>query len=201
MDLPSTVNAPRICHLDGKVYWVRALSVEAMGIILAWLDDVLPGRDDRIMPPLLSDEASQNAIKSPTGQALMIWLAIRDQGITYDNVTRMRVTDIEYLRLLQVLYQRRRTIEVTQNTDHEVRDVGATWCSEGMVKLAYEIGLEALVKLSVDQFEWLMARGEVDSDPAYSPENLAKIQAEWREKVLPAHQAWLADQQSGVNGG
>jgi hypothetical protein len=185
MDLPSTVNAPRICWLGGKVYWVRALSIESMAILLSWLDDILPGKADRKMPPLLSDEASQAALISPSGQCVAVWLALRDQGVTFEQVQEMTVSEIEYVCLMNVLYAHRRT---RGEPEPGGRDISETWCSKGMAQLAMEIGMDAVGKLSFDQFEWLMNEGDIDSQ--HSP------QAQGYAQAMKLYEAAMAREQA-----
>lgn len=188
MDLPNTLNAPRICWLGGKVHWVRALSIEGMAIVLGWLDDVLPGKADRLMPLLLSDQASQDALISPAGQAIMVWLALRDQGTTFDQVMEMTISEIEYACLLNILYAHRRTRGAPEPGG---RDIAETWCSKGMAQLSIEIGLDAVRALSFDQFEWLMNEGEIDQQ--HSPNARGYAQA-----LAMFHAAQKAEQE--VNG-
>ncbi len=185
MVLPETLNAPRQCWLAGQVYWIRALDLEGFAILIAWLDDVLPGREERKAPPKYGDDASQAALQDPAGEHLLVWLALRSQGVTWEQAGTLsdQMTAAEKARLGTVLLGRRRTWEPS---DGGGTDLGELWTDKGWASLAIELGgLEQLGRLSLDQLEFLMSRGDVDVDPAYSPESLAKMQAEWRANQLP----------------
>jgi hypothetical protein len=166
MDLPSTLNAARICYLAGKVYFVRALSLDGLSTVLAWLDDVLPGRSDRTGPPELGSDLAQAALNSAHGQVLLTWLALRDHGVSYDQAAELDTTELERVRLLSVLFATRRTADPEPSAI--AGDVSSTWCGESMAALARDMGLEAVGRLSRDQFEWLMSAGEADRQ--HSPE-------------------------------
>jgi len=178
MDICSTLNAPRRCRLGGKTFWVRSLSIEGMACVLAWLDDVLPGRSERTMPPEFGSQEAQEALRSWPGRFMLSWLAVRDSGISYDDVALLAYpdpekpgdderADLEHVRILDVLFASRRT---AAKSDGEKRDVATTWCQAGMAALIREMGAEAVGKLSFDQFEWLMSDGEVDTQaqPAHA---------------------------------
>ncbi len=166
MTLPDCLNAARICYLAGRVYFVRALSLDGTATVLAWLDDVLPGRADRTGPPELGSEAAQAALNSAHGMVLLTWLALRDHGFSYDQCVQLDTTELERVQLLTVLFATRRTADPEPSAT--AGDVAATWCGEGMAELAREIGIEQLGQLSRDQFEWLMSGGEADR--RHSPE-------------------------------
>ncbi len=185
MFLPETLNAPRQCWLGGQVYWVRSLSLEGFGILVAWLDDVLPGREERKTPPRYGDDASQAALRDPAGEHLLVWLALRSQSVTWEQAGALadQMTVAEKARLGTVLLGRRRTWEPSPGGG---TDLGELWTDKGWASLAIELGgLDKLGSLSLDQLEFLMARGDVDVDPAYNTENLARMQAEWRANQLP----------------
>jgi len=156
-----------MCQVGGKLYFIRAMTVEGLAIQLAWLDDVLPGRDERKMPPSPRSEEAQAAMASPTGRAVMVWIALREHGLTFEEVNRMPFNDLEYLSVLRVLYDTRRTREDKPIDDGD--DISRTWCGEGLAHLVRDMGMAEVCKLSLDQFEWLMSGGDVDS--SNSPAN------------------------------
>ncbi len=198
MFLPETLNAPRICWLGGQVYWIRALSLEGYAILIGWLDDILPGREDRKTPPKYGDEASQAALKDPAGEHLLVWLALRFQETTWEQAGAIAdgSSAIEKLRLGNVLLGRRRTWEPSSEGG---TDLGQLWTEKGFASLAIELGgLDRIGALSLDQLEFLMSGGNLDTDPAYSPENLAEVQRKWREEELPKILAMQANGE--VNG-
>lgn len=160
MDLPSTLNAPRMCALDNRIFWVRAMSLEGLGILLSWLDDVIPGRAGREGPPAINSDEGSTALTSPSGNALLVWIALRDQGVSWDECGALsdRATHEERFRLLDVLFAHRRTMQPSEGA----RDISETWCGKGMASMVQAIGYKEALSLSMDQFEWLMSDGEVD---------------------------------------
>lgn len=189
MDMVSTANAPRIVFIAKRVYWIRALTFEDFTILLGWLDDILPGRNDRKMPPPVSSPEAQAAIQSPEGKMLLVWLGLRHQGYTFEKASELSdgLSELEYVRWLNVLYSHRRTMTPSEDSD-DTSDIAATWCSKGMAKMALKIGVPGMLGLSLDQFEWLQREGDMDDEnPAYSPESLAQVQADfeakWGEKI------------------
>ncbi len=183
MDFPSTVGAARICYAGQRFYMVKPLSLEGHAIILQWLDDVIPGREERKFPPDLGSDEAQAALQSPTGKALMIWLALRDHGIGENEAAEISdgLTDLERYVFIRALQTRRRT---APEATGEGKDIAQTWCSAGLAKLVREIGYRETLSLSMDQFEWLMKDGELEGeDPTYSTESLAEVQAEFQASL------------------
>ncbi len=199
MFLPDVFGAPRICYLAGRPFWVKALDAEGLAIMLAWLDDMVPGREERKGPPKFGSPEAQAKLDEPAGQILTAWLALRSCGVSYLEAATLwdQGEDYERSRLIGVLFGRRRTRELEEG---DQGDVSETWMTKGMARLAAEYGLENLGKLTLDQLDWLTSEGECDENPSFSTENLAKMQAEWREKTLPAHIAWLEEQKANTNG-
>jgi hypothetical protein len=163
-----------------------------MAIILAWLDDVLPGRAEREMPPAFGDEASQTAINSIPGQVLITWLALRDQGISYEQAAEFQAELPERIRLLDVLFHRRRTYKPSG----EASDVAATWCGKDFASMVTELGIERVRALSLDQFEWLCSSGECDMHADPNVKNLLAWQDQWKrdnEAYLAEHPVTVSD--------
>jgi hypothetical protein len=194
MDFPSTMGAPRMCYSHGgKRFWmVKPLSLEGHAILLQWLDDVLPGREERKIPPSPATPEALKALDSPTGRALMIWLALRDHGLNEEQAAQISdtLTDVDRYVFVRALQTRRRTAlpREAETEAEEGRDISETWCEKGMAELVRAIGLRETMALSLDQYEWLMRYGELEMEnPSESPEALAKIQAgmkaKWGEKL------------------
>ena len=192
MDLVSTINPPRIVYLAGQVYWVRAISIEGMAILLAWLDDVIPGRAERKMPPEFGSPEAQEALTKPVGQIMLTWVALRDQGVDYEKACDLSssIKDLERVRLLEVLFSKRRTAEARPGGE----DVAKTWCSKGIAYYAKKRGIPELARYSTDQLEWLMSDGELDANPQFDQENLTKRQDDWAANELPHVMAMIAEQ-------
>lgn len=192
MDFPSTMGAPRICYSHGgsRFWMVKPLSLEGHAILLQWLDDVLPGREERKLPPSPSTPEALAALDSPTGRAIMIWLALRDHGLNEEEAAQVSdtLTDVDRYVFMRALQTRRRTLLPRQpeTEAEEGRDISETWCEEGIAKLVKTIGLKETISLSMDQYEWLMRDGDLEMEnPAESPEALGKIQADMMAKWGP----------------
>jgi hypothetical protein len=186
VDIVSTANAPRVAYIGARVFWIRALTFEDRAIILGWLDDIIPGRHERKMPPRVSSEEAQAALASLNGKMLLVWLGLRHQGISFGEAAELagEMTDVEYARWMDILYANRRTRPEVVIPDGS--DIADTWCSKGMALMAIAIGMDGMLSLSLDQFEWLQREGVMDDeDPAYSPEKLAEAQAEMQARFGP----------------
>ncbi len=188
MDMPSVIGAPRHCYIGGNVYLVRPMTVLGLATVMQWLDDVLPGRADRKMPPKIGGEASQNALRSFPGQVMQAWLALREHGFTYAQaeaiVPHYPEDDgndkkaLEHLLLMEVFLSRRRTMGKIEGG----QDWSETWLEKGHAQLAREFGLAAIGDLTLDQYEWLCSGGEADADEQY---DLQTIVANFESSTLP----------------
>ncbi len=168
MDMPSVLGAPRHCYIGGEVYWVRPMTMSAMAIVMQWLDDVLPGRADRRMPPKIGDEASQKALGSFPGQVMLTWLALRNHGFSYSQAAGLvphspeddenDSRHIEHLRVMDVFFARRRTMTKGEGGE----DWSETWFAKSMADMCLEYGIEQVSNLTLDQFEWLSSGGKAD---------------------------------------
>ncbi len=197
MLIPDVFNAPRLCRAGGKFFWVRKIDLEGFGIILNWLDDVLPG--ERTELPKLGAPESQKALESWSGIVLLVWIALREHGVTYEEAAEtyaVRESDInpedetakrqswEQWHLINCLFGRRRTRQKDESDAGE--DISKTWCGKGMAEMAHEYGIDRIGKLSLDQFEWLSSRGTADEATRWG--DLAAVQAEFLAR-LPAIKA------------
>lgn len=188
MDLPTTLGAPRHCYVDGNVYWVRPMTVLAMATVMQWLDDVLPGRSERKMPPKIGDDASQAALKSFPGRVLLTWLALKDNGFSYtaaaEVVPRSPEDDDdeqkakEWLRVHDIFMSRRRTRTIGEGGE----DWSELWLDKNYASLVSEYGLTEIGNLTLDQFEWLCSAGTADEFGQY---DIQKRLDEWRANELP----------------
>src|SRR5438128_887418 len=113
MDLASLCGSGRVCYLGGRRFLVRPLSLDGLGSMLAWLDDVLPGRENRTGPPHVSDPEAQEALRSSMGFLLLVHLGLRDQGITFDIAVDLvtQASDEERARFILVVFARRRSYQ------------------------------------------------------------------------------------------
>ncbi len=182
MDLVSALAPPRPRQLDGEVYWVRPLTLGDYAILLAWLDDVLPGKPDRTTPPLLGSAESQAALASTKGWEMLVWLALRADGTTWPEAVALarEATDVERVCFLDALYARRRTW--TPGPGGE--DLGTVWAGPifaggpehvGMCE-RLSMSLEEIAKLTLDQIDCLNGMGVPGEDPKrVSHEELARF--------------------------
>ncbi len=175
MDLPSTFGSARICWLGGRTFWVRPLSIDGVCTLLGWLDDTIPGREERTKPPPLNGDESKTALVGRDGQTLLAWLAVRDTGLNYDDVAAIEFSESEISRIHRVLFARRRTLK----QEGSGNDIAETECGEGMAQMAIAIGMKELASLTMDQFEWLNSDGKCDGGGDYSPEDIVAIQAKF----------------------
>lgn len=161
MDISSALGARRICYLAGRPYWIPPLSFGGWADLVSWLDEdfILPGRAEREGRPRVSDDASRDALSSPLGQQLLVWLGLRDQGVSYEDAGAILAesTDAERSRLYDVLFERRRTASGIGG-----EDIGETWLGPAAAELAASIGMDAVRRLSLDQVEFLLSGGECD---------------------------------------
>lgn len=167
MDFISSFNPPRLVLLGGEPYWVRAMLLGDLAILVGWLDDILPGRAGRRMAkelPDLGGEAALNALDSPPGWALVAWLALRHQGVSYIDAARLAhaATMEEKARLLDVFYTRRRTL-----VPEGGKGVGEQWWGPGLCAVMERYGpdMRSLEHLSLDQLDMLITAGLEREEP------------------------------------
>ncbi len=184
MDLVSALAPPRLCQLDGETYWVKPLSLGDYALILAWLDDVLPGKPERTTPPLLGSEESQAALSSAKGWELLVWLALRADGTTWNEACAIarETTEVERIVFREAIYARRRTWLPGVGGE----DLGAVWAGPifaggpehvGMCE-RLSMSLEEIGRLTLDQIDCLNGMGVPGEDPRrVSHEELARFDA------------------------
>ncbi len=185
MDLCSALASPRLCQLDGETYWVRPLRLADYALILAWLDDVLPGKTERTTPPLLGSDESQTALSSAKGWELLVWLGLRGDGVTWNEAAAIAresygkphlITAQERIRFHDALFARRRTKQ--SRSDGE--DLAEAWVGPMMTAMCERFGmtLEDIAALTLDQVECLNSDGLESEDPRrVSHEELARFDA------------------------
>lgn len=180
MDLPSTLGARRLCYMAGRPFWVRPCPLEGWAEIAAWLDDMLPGRADRELPPRFGDDASQELLRSDAGLALLAWIALRDSGVDYEGALKLwaRADEPERSRLISVLFARRRSLQPSSDG----QDIGETWCGEGIAELATTLGMDGLRGLSLDQVEFLLSGGKVDRHADPDTKAVMEVQRMWESQ-------------------
>jgi hypothetical protein len=179
--LPETFAARRVCTLAGQIYWVRPLSIEGWATLLAWLDDFVPGRDERECPPEFGSEETQAQLRTPAGQSLVTWLALEESGVSFEQAARL-VDDaqpLELVRLWHIVFSHRRTAKPEPGG----KDISEMWCGPGLATCAFAIGLKDIGKLTLDQLEWLGTDGKADDHASPSSRGYQRAMQMYEEAV------------------
>jgi hypothetical protein len=169
MDIIATFAPPRLCRLAGEEYWVDRFGLDDFAFLLAWLDDILPGRDDRRLPPRLSSEEAAAALDSAMSRSIHVYLALRRQGRGWGEAQEVavQITDVEWARLRDVQYARRKT--ASPPGEGHGRDLAELWWGPGAAALVMDRGLTfaEVGRFTLDQWEALdpEAPGLPDEDP------------------------------------
>ena len=132
MDIVSSFNPARLIEIGGERYWCRTTTIEDLATIIAWIDDVVPGQAERSSPVQFRSDEAQAALNSPAGLALMVWIMLRRQGVSYDRawVMSQDVTPVEKSRLISVLFARRRTYQPSAGTGEDIANMVVYLCSD-----------------------------------------------------------------------
>ena len=189
MDIISTFNPPRLIGLGGKDVWARTLTVGDFAVIIAWLDDALPGREERIMPPkFLSDEA-QAMLNTPLGWCVFAGAGLRHSGLTWDQVSKLILVTLtegypdgalERARLASVLFRRRKTIVPSGSSE----DLGEAWWGPMVESMCsgLQVGIDEVASMTLDQVDCLGGKGLPNENPGYVEEqeiSIEEMQARW----------------------
>jgi hypothetical protein len=184
MDLISTFNPPRFLLLSDQDFWVRGLTIGDFALIIAWLDDVLPGYNERNLPPrFLSDEA-QTALDTPLGRCVLVYAGLRHSGITWKQCQSLALeaTPAEWSRLLGIYFRRRRNLQPSGESE----DLGEGWWGPMVAGYCMELGYkpEDLAGLTLDQIDCLGKEGLEKEKPGIL--TIEEVQAMW-EKAQANH--------------
>ncbi len=173
MDLPTTLGAPRHCYIGDEVYWIRPMTLRDLATIMQWLDDVIPGRPDRKMPPKIGDSESQKALQSYPGLCVLSSLAMAPHGFSFRQATELvprspeddgnELKIMQWIRLHDVYLSRRRTMDKIGAGS----DWSETWLESKAARFASEYGLKKFGDLTLDQYEWLCSAGKADEFNQY----------------------------------
>lgn len=183
MDIISTFNPPRFLLIGDQDFWVRGLTIGDFALIIAWLDDVLPGYDERSLPPkFLSDEA-QAMLDTSLGRCVIAYAGLRHSEVTWKRCQELVIesTSAEWSRLLTILFRRRRNLQ----SSGESEDLGEGWWGPVVASYCTEIGYrpEDLAGLTLDQLDCLSKKGLEDEKPGVL--TIEEVQAMW-EKARPS---------------
>ena len=182
MDIVSVFNPPRFLVIADQDLWVRGLTLGDFALIIAWLDDVLPGHSDRALPPrFLSDEA-QESLNSPLGRCVLCYAGMRHSGVSWERCQELaiRAEPAEWSRLLTILFRRRRGIEPSGDSE----DLGEGWWGPLVTGFCTELGYrpEDLANFTLDQLDCLGRDGLKDEKPGVL--TIDEVQKMWEEARL-----------------
>lgn len=169
MDIVSAFAPPRLCRLAGVEYWVDRFRLADFALLIGWLDDVLPGRPERKLPPRLGSDEAAAALDSATGKAVHVYLALRGRGVAWEDCRAIAAAldEVEWVRLRDVQYGRRRMRDDAPGGRGS--DLAEIWWGPGVAALVVEKGLayEAIGRFTLDQWEALDPErpGLPDDDP------------------------------------
>jgi hypothetical protein len=179
MDLISCFNPPRFLVVDGQDLWVRGFTIGDFALIIAWLDDVLPGHEERNLPPrFLSDEA-QTALDTPLGRCVLAYAGLRHAGVTWERCQSLVLgsTPGEWSRLLGIFFRRRRNLQQTG----EAEDLGEGWWGPMVERFCAELGYqpEDIAGMTLDQVDCLGRQGLENEKPGIL--TIEEVQKMWEE--------------------
>lgn len=193
MDIVATFNPPRMVQLAGETFWCRAISYEDFATVMAWIDDVVPGRSDRKTPPAFGSPESIEAIESMPGQCLLTWVALRHSGVTYERACELTVEadPVELARLSSVLFSRRRTRPERQPVEAG-EDAGEAWYGpmvHSFVTNCY-MTIPDVAAMTIDQLDMLASKGLEQEHPhAVKQEFLMELDRQAKENRARAELA------------
>lgn len=186
MDLTASFNPPRLCRLGGDgggSYWIPALTHHGLAILVAWLDDVIPGRAERDEPIEFSSDESRAALDTDGGRIVLTWIALRDQGVSYLEAAALALdsTPEEMFRLSEVLFHRRRTLKARPRSGGDGDDIARWWIGPSVARLCekYHMTPDDVGRLSLDQYDLLVSEGDADQKPGTL--NVADVQKMWED--------------------
>src|SRR5271166_4648603 len=184
MDIISCFNPPRLCFLDGKDIWVRGLTIGDFAFVLAWLDDWLPGKEARIIPPRFLSSEAQEAIETPLGRCVLMWSSVRHSGVTWEQCQRLLPLQDsqEWARIVAVLFRRRKTLKASGTG----QDIGEAWWGRTVEGLCTMLGItiDQVADLSLDQIACLGRKGLEEENPGVI--SWEDMQHRWEESKKAA---------------
>ncbi len=172
MDPVAAFAPPRIRRLAGSDVWVRPLTLGDYALLLAWLDDVLPGKADRKLAPKLWSDEAQKALDSSPGRCVLAHAVLRHQGHDFNETRRMAsdASPLEWAAFLDAVFARRRTMK---DSPSDGKDMAETWIGPSLHNLCEKFGgytLESAARLTLDQYALLANEGAAEEDPSYVAE-------------------------------
>lgn len=179
MDLVSTFNPPRFILIAGKDLWVRGLTIGDFSLVIAWLDDILPGYSTRDLPPRFLSDESQEALETPLGRCVLAWAGLRHSGITWRRCQELVLgaAPEEWSRLLTIFFRRRRNLQLLGDSE----DLGEGWWGPIVERFCSDIGYrpEDLGLLTLDQLDCLGKKGLENEKPGIL--TIEEVQEMWEK--------------------
>lgn len=177
MDIISTFNPPRFITIAKQDFWIRGLTLGDFALVIAWLDDILPGHADRTLPPRFLGKEAQAALETPFGRCVLAWAAMRHSGLTWNQCQSLALNaqPEQWSRLLTILFRRRKNIRQSL----EAEDLGEGWWGPMVAGFCTELSYrpQDLESLSLDQLDCLVKRGLEDEKPGIL--TVEEVQAMW----------------------
>lgn len=186
MDIISTFNPPRLVVLNGRDFWLRGLTIEDFALIVAWLDDILPGYEERILPPRFLSDDAQAKMETPLGWCILAWAGMRHQtGMSWDHVSSLILNTFkpdyppgpsERSRLISVLFRRRKTLDLSLADSN---DLGEAWWGPMVESLCTNLGftIHEVAAMTLDQIDCLGRKGIEEERPGIL--SVDQVQAMW----------------------
>lgn len=183
MDIITTFNPPRMVmfgkteHSPGRIFWVRAITQEDYAILMAWIDDVLPGQSERTMPPSLSSPEASAALESPLGWTVLAWIGLRHSGVDYETAAKLilQASPIEKARLMTVMFRKRPTFRPSLGGE----DIGVAWWGPNVAAMLkeFKLPLQMIGAMTLDQMEMIWGDGIEAENPTRM--TIDQVQAMW----------------------
>lgn len=181
MDIVSVFNPPRFLLLAEQEFWIKGLTIGDFALIIAWLDDVLPGYAERTLPPrFLSDEA-QSMMETTLGRCVLAYAGLRHSGVTWNRCQSLALeaSPAEWSRLMAIFFRRRRNLQQSG----EAEDLGEGWWGPMVSRFCVDLGYrpEDISGLTLDQIDCLGKSGLEDEKPGVL--TIEQVQKMWEEAM------------------
>jgi hypothetical protein len=134
-------------------------------LVLAWLDDVIPGRAERKTAPRLGSDKARAALESPVGFSVVCYAALRHLGHDYAASCNLAAvaTEEEQVRIYDVLFARRRYGPKGGGGE----DLAESWWGPNVIAMAdrFRTAIDAVGRLTLDQIDCYAGEGCEGENP------------------------------------
>jgi len=190
MQITSAFAAPTLVKLGEFQIWVQPFRLADFAMLASWLDDTIPGYDERDFPPSLSEEEPWEKLMHGEGAIYFAYAGLRHNNLSLSDVTQLIVnaSDDERTRLVSVLLGRRRLRRVESDGQSITQlfwgPPTAALCEK------YHMTPEQIGDLTLDQFDMLAMDGCESERPAGTgPIQVEEVMRMWAD----ARAKWKAD--------